>query len=201
MSSGYLGVDGAVIEILGKIVVIGGRLESMSHDISEALSIPDPERKQFERLTEVIDKQVDKHGLPEWTRTDVASVHHWTQAARVAMRERNATMHGLLFSNGIGPLSMHFREGVMKPYEVDSFQAVLEKMEESERDGRNLLLDLLHEVKPQVYMFSKERKNGLPQVLIMYGSNPNFPRPTQDDIDAYWESFNARSLSRLYPAQ
>lgn len=143
-----------LIEI-GRLTVLGGKLESVLISVAKSLAIAEPEKFGFTRVAKEAKKQVNRGQLPEWSRADVEKLRDWLTETPLAMDKRNGLLHADSFQsmNADGEyvaVYMSHKTGVRMPQAVADYHAVALELRDLGRKGNRLDNDLLPRLRDDI---------------------------------------------------
>ncbi|PVU83242.1 hypothetical protein DDP54_09840 [Cellulomonas sp. WB94] len=92
----YMGVPTSIQLEIGKVVVVGTRLEDLAYRISEgALGFPDARKPSATQALDRIKDDVRAKGVPPWSlgRASALAIDGWVSTAKSALNERHRIAH------------------------------------------------------------------------------------------------------------
>lgn len=192
MSAGaFHGVPDETVAAIGRVVIAAGIVEGVARDILLDLGEP-AGKKQAANVLDAIRSNM-KSGLPALVqahaRTGVEELREWCAQASRLLDDRNRLVHSVPVQmrreNAMVLLSQHIRSGEFSPSDRERVLRLSQEVDRCIEVGRRLHTELLRSPREGVYL-----RNVVPPgggwVLVWHGSDAEFPRPSQEELDTWW---------------
>jgi hypothetical protein len=183
----FYGVPHQTVLGIGQAVVAAANVEAAARNILQDLGQL-PGKHQAANVLDRI-RKVGRVGLPEpvaaHARTTSEELKAWSDTAAGLLDDRNRLVHSQRLYRGETLVDLHLRSGLIEESDHAAIEQLVGQLEETGREAMRLHHGLLRTPSPGVYVRNTSQA-GQPWVIIHSGDDPNFPRPSEEEIDRWW---------------
>ena len=153
--TGFLGVPEPVLNAIGRLMVIAGRVKARADELATAFNLA-TNRLQMFATCKAIRRAMSWPVMPWITDAIREEVHQWTVDAEDAMDRRNTLIHAThahrYESDGWQPVHIHQRTQEIRLVDLATFEAVVVDLVVIERRAARLVLAVHAPVAPNVWV-------------------------------------------------
>jgi hypothetical protein len=191
-----MGVARDDVLMMGRLAVAAGRLEAAGWWIAVALR-RDPRGNSFKEVVTGIRQAIAERGVPDYAHVEPNAISDWLERALSAMDQRDRWLHAFFAqrkeSGKWASVSQHLKSGgVDYPQPLTK---LVQQIKSLANDGLALHLGLLRELTDGVFLKQYRLCADEPYVVIRHGDDADFPRPTDDQVDAWAREYGIAVLS------
>ena len=199
----FLGASADVLQSLGKLVIVSGRIEQCAIDLGEIFSVDRAHTLPIGRLLKELRKRSGRWGVPPWSSASATDVESWTLSVEQSMDRRNQVFHAahLMRADEVGSHAemLNHRTGDPLPADHATFESLATELSNRLNTGGRILLTYMHQVKTGVYIRNEISPTGRPIVIQDAGNDANMPRVTDDEINSYWNAWESLGVPPRWP--